>query len=76
MARRMQAHIGMDEDSGLVHLIECTASNVADLAAAHVLPDGSENTVSGASGYTGGKKRDEMQKVKGTRPDRGEPART
>ena len=72
----MQAHIGMDEDSGLVHLIECTASNVADLAAAHVLPDGSENTVSGASGYTGGKKRDEMQKVKGTRPDRGEPART
>ena len=28
----MKAHIGLDEESRLVHHVECTATNVADVA--------------------------------------------
>ena len=60
----MKAHIGVDEDSGLVHHVECTAANVADVTQVHGLLHGKEDTVSGDSGYTGVEKREEMEAVK------------
>ena len=59
----MKAHIGVDEDSGLVHHIECTAANVADVTQVHKLLHGGEATVYGDSGYTGAGKRPELQAV-------------
>jgi IS5 family transposase len=57
----MKAHIGVDEDCGLVHHVECTAANVADITQAHKLLHGKEDTVCGDSGYNGLEKRDEMK---------------
>jgi transposase, IS5 family len=59
----MKAHIGVDEDSGLVHHVECTAANVADVTQVHKLLHGGEATVYGDSGYTGAGKRPELQAV-------------
>lgn len=56
----MKAHIGVDDESGLVHDVECTAANVADITQAHKLLHGKEDTVCGDSGYTGLEKREEM----------------
>ncbi|PPU73629.1 IS5/IS1182 family transposase, partial [Xanthomonas cucurbitae] len=56
----MKAHIGVDDESGLVHHVECTAANAADVTRAHKLLHGKEDTVSGDSGYTGLDKREEM----------------
>ena len=60
----MKAHIGVDEESGLVHHVECTAANVADVTQVHSLLHGREDTVCGDSGYTGADKREELQDVK------------
>ena len=60
----MKAHIGVDEESGLVHHVECTAANVADVTQVHKLLHGKEETVYGDSGYTGADKREELQVVK------------
>jgi transposase, IS5 family len=59
----MKAHIGVDEESGLVHHVECTAANVADVTCAHRLLHGAEDTVYGDSGYTGLDKRAELEDV-------------
>ena len=59
----MKAHIGVDEESGLVHHVECTAANVADVTQVHKLLHGREDTISGDSGYTGADKREELQQV-------------
>ena len=59
----MKAHIGVDEESGLVHHVECTAANVADVTQVHKLLHGKEGTVCGDSGYTGADKREELQDV-------------
>ena len=59
----MKAHIGVDEESGLVHHVECTAANVADVTQVHKLLHGKEDTVCGDSGYTGADKREELQEV-------------
>src|SRR5690606_6091721 len=59
----MKAHIGVDDESGLVHHVECTAANVADVTQVHKLLHGREETISGDSGYTGADKRDELQHV-------------
>ncbi|MCL1532616.1 IS5 family transposase [Xanthomonas nasturtii] len=56
----MKAHIGVDDVSGLVHHVECTAANVADITQAHKLLHGKEDTLSGDGGYTGLDKREEM----------------
>ncbi|RBH44027.1 IS5 family transposase, partial [Xanthomonas oryzae pv. oryzae] len=58
----MKAHIGVDDDSGLVHHVECAAANVADITQAHKLLHGKEDTVCGDSGYTGLEKREEMKR--------------
>ena len=57
----MKAHIGVDEESGLVHHVECTAANVADVTQVHKLLHGKEDTICGDSGYTGADKREELQ---------------
>ena len=57
----MKAHIGVDEHSGLVHHVECTAANVADVTQVHKLLHGKEDTICGDSGYTGADKRDELE---------------
>ena len=59
----MKAHIGVDEDSGLVHHVECTAANVGDVTQVHKLVHGKEETICGDSGYTGADKREELQHV-------------
>ncbi|MBS0457905.1 MAG: IS5 family transposase [Proteobacteria bacterium] len=59
----MKAHIGVDDESGLVHHVECTAANVADVTQVHKLLHGKEETVYGDSGYTGADKREELQAV-------------
>jgi len=59
----MKAHIGVDDASGLVHHVECTAANVADVTQVHKLLHGKEDTVCGDSGYTGADKREELQGV-------------
>ena len=59
----MKAHIGVDDESGLVHHVECTAANVADVTQVHKLLHGKEDTVCGDSGYTGADKREELQDV-------------
>ncbi|HHZ57562.1 IS5 family transposase [Xanthomonas vasicola] len=57
----MKAHIGVDEFSGLVHHVHCTAANVADVTVMHTLLHGKEDSVFGDSGYTGADKREELQ---------------
>jgi len=47
----MKAHIGVDEFSGLVHHVTCTAANVGDVTIAHLLLHGDESSVLGDSGY-------------------------
>ena len=59
----MKAHIGVDDASGLVHHVECTAANVADVTQVHKLLHGKEDTITGDSGYTGADKREELQGV-------------
>ena len=59
----MKAHIGVDDESGLVHHVECTAANASDVTVAHRLLHGQEETVCGDSGYTGADKREELQHV-------------
>ena len=59
----MKAHIVVDDASGLVHHVECTAANVSDVTQAHRLLHGKEDVVYGDSGYTGVAKRDELKDV-------------
>src|SRR5690606_26284154 len=59
----MKAHIGVDEESGLVHHVECTAANVNDVTQVHKLLNAKEATICGDSGYTGATKREELQDV-------------
>ena len=59
----MKAHIGVDDVSGLVHHVECTAANVADVTQVHKLLHGRETTICGDSGYTGADKREELRHV-------------
>jgi IS5 family transposase len=60
----MKAHIGVDDESGLVHHVECTAANVGDVTQVHKLLHGEEDTICGDSGYTGADKREELHSVK------------
>jgi len=55
----MKAHIGVDAQSGLAHSLETTAANVSDVATAHAVLHGGEETVHGDAGYQGVGKRDE-----------------
>ena len=54
-----KAHIGVDQDSGLVHSVEVTSANTHDVTMVPKLLTGEENTVYGDSGYLGAEKRDD-----------------
>ncbi|MCO1384086.1 IS5 family transposase [Burkholderia multivorans] len=56
----MKAHVGVDADSGLVHVVG-TAANESDVSQAHALLHGHEAHAFGDAGYTGVEKREEMQ---------------
>ena len=55
----MKAHIGVDLNTGLVHMVVGTAGNVADVTQAHALLHGGEKVVLGDAGYQGAEKRPE-----------------
>jgi transposase, IS5 family len=57
----MKGHIGVDEESGLVHTLEATSANVHDIKMAEKLLHGDEKTARGDSGYVGLEKREEMR---------------
>jgi len=59
----MKMHTGVDADSGLIHSVVCTAANESDVAHAHELLHGQEQTVGADSGYTGVHKREEIVKA-------------
>lgn len=56
-----KAHIGADEESGLVHSVVVTAANVADVTQVDQLLHGEENVVCADAGYTGVEKRPEHE---------------
>ncbi len=60
----MKAHIGVDDESGLVHAVACTAANASDVTQVHELLHGREVTVCGDSGYTGVDQGAELRGVK------------
>ena len=64
-----KAHIGVDQDSGLVHSIEVTGANTHDVTMVPKLLTGEENAVYGDSGYLGAEKRDDaiIRNTKGTK---------
>lgn len=53
----MKAHIGMDDESGLVQSVVGTVANVADVTEVDKLLHGAENVVCADAGYTGVEKR-------------------
>jgi len=55
----MKAHIGVDEESGLVHSVVGTPANVADVTQVDKLLHGDESVVCADAGYTGVDKRSE-----------------
>jgi len=55
----MKAHIGVDDESGLVHRVVGTATNVADVTQVDKLLHGEENVVCADADYTGVEKRTE-----------------
>jgi IS5 family transposase len=55
----MKAHVGFDAETGLVHTVEGTAANVADVTVAHELLHGEEDAVFADAGYRGVAKRPE-----------------
>lgn len=57
----MKAHIGVDDESGLVHSVVGTAANVADVTQVDKLLHGEENVVCADAGYTGIEKREEHE---------------
>ena len=57
----MKAHIGVDQESGLVHTLVTTAANVSDISQTSVLLHGQEQDVWLDAGYVGVEKREDMQ---------------
>ena len=54
-----KAHIGVDDESGLVHSVVVTPANVADVTQVGKLLHGEENVVCADAGYTRAEKREE-----------------
>ena len=53
-----KAHIGVDSQTGLVHIVKTTSANLHDVVVIHELLTGEENLVYGDSGYLGANKRE------------------
>jgi transposase, IS5 family len=58
----MKAHIGADDESGLMHTVVSTAANVSDISQTAELLHDEESRVGADTGYVGVTKREEMQK--------------
>ena len=58
----MKAHIGADDQSGLVHTVMSTAANVSDISQTAALMHGEETRMGADAGYVGATKREEVQK--------------
>lgn len=56
-----KAHIGVDQDSGLVHTVITTAANVSDISQTSQLLHGQEEVLTADAGYVGLDKREDMQ---------------
>ena len=54
-----KAHVGVDQNTGLVHHVEVTSANIHDVTMVSQLLTGEETTVYGDSGYLGAEKREE-----------------
>lgn len=63
-----KAHIGADDQTGLVHTVVTTAANVSDVSQAAALLTGEEIRVEADAGYVGIEKRPEMQAHLGPLP--------
>ncbi len=59
----MKAHIGVDAESGIVHSVQATAANTADVTQAHELLHGQEIDVFADAGYCGVHQREEVTKA-------------
>lgn len=57
----IKAHIGVDEESGLVHTVITTAANVSDISQTAALLHGQEEEVGADAGYVGVEKREDMK---------------
>ena len=57
----LKAHIGVDQQSGLVHTLVTTAANVSDISQAPALLHGQEQEVWLDADYVGVEKREDMQ---------------
>ena len=57
----MEAHIGVDSETGIVHSMTATATNAHDVTEAHNLLHGGKKAVWGDAGYQGVGKREENQ---------------
>jgi len=59
----LKAHIGVDQESGLVHTVITTAANVSDISQTPALLHGQEEEVWLDAGYVGVEKRADMQET-------------
>ena len=57
----MKAHIGADDESGLVHTVISTAANISDISQTDKLLHGNEKRVGADAGYVGALKREAVQ---------------
>ena len=57
----MKAHIGADDQSGLVHTVISTAANVSDISQTAELMHGKEKRMGADAGYVGAEKREEIK---------------
>lgn len=57
-----KAHIGVDEENGLIHTVKTTAANEHDVTVMNELLHGEEERAYGDSGYIGAKKRPDAVK--------------
>ena len=62
----IKAHIGADEESGLVHTVITTAANAGDVTQTSALLHGQEEVVGGDAGYIGVEKRAEIKAMLAT----------
>lgn len=56
----MKAHIGVDDESGLVHTVVSTAAHESDISQTAALMHGEEKRVGADAGYVGVEKREEV----------------
>jgi IS5 family transposase len=65
----MKAHIGVDDESGLVHTVVSTAANISDISQLDKLLHGDEKRVGADAGYVGALKREAVQQKLETMPN-------